>query len=63
MTAEERNLAVALRDYCYAGHRLPVWHWSFVKQMSERAAGYYDAGPITDKQGDYLRKMAGWYGV
>jgi hypothetical protein len=56
MSEAERKLAIALRDRCFTGHRLPVWQWRFVKTMAttDRA---------TDEQGDYLRKMAGWYGV
>jgi len=53
---EERKLAVALRDYCFTGHRLPFLQWLFVKTMCARAI---DGGRITDKQGEYIRKMAG----
>lgn len=56
MTEDERELAVALRDYCFSSDGLPVWQWSFVKLMC-------NTPELTDKQGDYLRKMAGWYGV
>jgi hypothetical protein len=34
MLEDEQRLALALRDYCYTGHRLPVWHWNFVKAMA-----------------------------
>jgi hypothetical protein len=60
LEAAECKLALALRDYCFTHDKLPIWQWTFIRAMSKRAKV---GGKITDKQGSYLRKMAGWYGV
>jgi hypothetical protein len=57
MTAEEYALAAGLRQYCLE-HRLHILKWLFIKSMSERWRR-----AITEKQGKYLRQMAGWYGI
>jgi len=56
MTYGEYQLVRALQNYCSAGHWFPIWEWKFLQDMS-------DAGPITDKQGDYIRTLAAKYGI
>ena len=55
MTGIEAALALALRDHCIAGHRLPPRQWAFVKAM----AGIVEkgGGSITDKQAKYLHGL------
>jgi hypothetical protein len=60
MTAEERTLALALRDYCFTVDKLSFLRRRFVKAMALRAA---EDSPITDKQGNLIQQMAGWYGI
>src|SRR5262249_18005823 len=56
MTLDEFELVMALQDYCAAGHWLPLPQWDFLQNIG-------DYGPITDKQGDYIRSLAAKYGV
>jgi len=56
MTDGEIEIVTALQNYCSAGHWLPIWEWKFLQSM-------VDHGPITDKQGDYIRSLAARRGV
>ena len=56
MTGLEAALALALRDHCVAGHRLPPRQWAFVRAMAELA--HKGGGHITDKQSKYLHGLA-----